>query len=286
MSRSAGLMTWLQRDVVYGRTLNSALLLAFLAAIGAGKWPQFSWAFGAFTFVMAALAFAIYLLTPSSAAAKHYDGETKEIAATGKLQNKTAVEEGVVADRTTNLQTLEAMAKYFRAAAEAEVISLQATVENRRRRLIEQDHLGKYIEKYMVYEIPHQWRVPIYSHNFFEVQQMPWMQGKELQGIHRHQELLRNIADATAQAKKTGRLVITIGAVRLEIEGTETKVYISSPKTQVTNVVLSSDAESVSGGRAASAETPSTDATGSHTGTGESTTEGQGDGSARARTIH
>src|SRR5258708_37525897 len=63
--------------------------------------------------------------------------------------------------------------------------------------------------------------------------------GREAQ--RRQEDLMKRLAEEAERGVSAGRVILTIGSVRLEIEENETKIYISSPKTQVTHIAAISE---------------------------------------------
>jgi hypothetical protein len=202
--------SWLRNDRVYQTIMNGALLVVFLAALSTGKWPQFGWVAGSITVIMVLVAAAVYSIAAC--------GSDEENDAGNHISTPPKKEE-----LTESTQQ------------QAKALLLQERLLQERVVQVERRHL-ELITAALARD----------AHKRYEMLYSKWLQDTT-QETAAHL-ILRNMlvhTSARAAVRKraaetvqftentTGRMVVTVEPVRIEIEEQETKVHITSPKTTI-----------------------------------------------------
>jgi hypothetical protein len=214
--------SWLRNDRVYQTIMNGALLVVFLAALSTGKWPQFGWVAGSITVIMVLVAAAVYSIAAcgndkENDAGDHISTPRKkeELAESTQQQPKALLlQERLLQERVVQERLLQ------------ERVVQERLLQERRRLELMTAALARD------------------AHKRYEMLYSKWLQ--DITQETAANLILRNMlvhTSARAAVRKraaetvqftenaTGRMVVTVGPVIIEIEEQETKVHITSPKT-------------------------------------------------------
>jgi hypothetical protein len=194
---------WIRNDRVYQTIMNGALLVVFLAALSTGKWPQLAWVSGSITVIMVLIAAAVY-----------------SIAACDNNKEKQAAAESVPQKETENVE-LKEQRRLMAARLLGERIAAEAFVAGAQQ-LRKQDLL-----------LYSQWLEMMRPDTTRETADVILRNTLAHKSHARPVVRKRAVERINFSEDETGRLTVTVGPVRIEIQDEETNVHITSSKTTV-----------------------------------------------------
>jgi hypothetical protein len=236
--------SWLRDDGVYQAIMNGALWIVVIAALSTTKWPQLGWLMGAVTAVLVVIVATVYWIAVVT-------NENDKPNSTWQRPDTQLSTPNEAQGQRNPAQEHPAPPQRREEILEAYLSALNKNLETIRAQNLEAQHNTYQLLRRRVAQIlaENDSAARIWATNFDELTLRNWVvhtphHGAQFSSLksHRRAFTTSTLARIAAGEEETsGKVVVTVGSVRIEIEEDDpnktTNVHITSPKTVVTTNV-------------------------------------------------